>query len=253
MNKTFATFLSVAMFGTSVSVAQAEPQQRSFPVRLGEHADQRRALVCTPKGQGPFAAVIFNHPSIVDGWGWPDASQRGYRLDKVCEKLAAENYFVFAPIRENHARGKAFMSYEDAYREIVLQAITHVTNLPEVDRARVALVGFSMGGLVTFKAALETRDLQAVALLAPAAGRGMLIEAAKKVGSLSAPLLVMVEESDMPQILKGVAAIEKEGRAQGKPLRVVRYNRGGGHELFYDISYWWEDLAAFLREHLGKR
>jgi len=228
-------------------------QRRSFPVKLGERVDERSALVCAPKGQGPFAAVVFNHGSIVDGWGWPGASQRGYRLDKVCEKLAAEGYFVFAPIREKNPRGKGFKSYEDTYREIVLQAIDYVKNLPEVDNTRVALVGFSMGGLVSFNVALERRDLCAVALLAPAWGQGLLSEAAKDGDHMSAPLLVMVEESDEPQILRGVTAIEDATRAHSKPLRLFRYNRGGGHELFYDVGYWWEDLAAFLREQLSKR
>lgn len=225
----------------------------TFPVKLGERADQRSALVYAPKGQGPFAAVVFNHGSIVDGWGWPGASQQGYRLDKVCEKLAAEGYFVFAPIREKYPRGKGFMSYEDTYRETVLQAIDHVKTLPEVDKTRIALVGFSMGGLISFKVAQERKDLNAVALLAPAGGRGLLVQATADVARLSAPLLVMVEQSDDWFILEGVAAIEKETRAHGKPLRLVRYNRGGGHKLFYDVGYWWDDLAVFLREHLGKR
>lgn len=253
MSRILAALVGVAMVGAILSVAQADPQQRSFPVKLGERADERSALVCAPKGQGPFAAVVFNHGSIVDGWGWPGASQRGYRLDNVCEKFAAEGYFVYAPIREKYARGKGFMSYEETYREIVLQAIDHVKTLPEVDNTRVALAGFSMGGLVSFKVALERRDLRAVALLAPAFGRGLLAEAAKDAGQLSAPLLVMVEESDAPPILRGVAAIEEATRVYGKPLRLVRHNRGGGHELFYDVGYWWDDLVVFLREHLGKR
>lgn len=32
--------------------------------------------------------------------------------------------------------------------------------------------------------------------------------------------------------------------------RVIRYNKGGGHKLFYDVGYWWDDFKAFLREHL---
>lgn len=252
MSRTLAAFVGAIMLGAIVPAAQAEPQQRSFPVKLGERAEERSAVVCAPKGQGPFPAVVFNHGSIVDGWGWPGAAQRGYRLDRVCEALANEGYFVFAPIREQRPRGKGFMSYEEVYREIVLQAIDHVKALPEVDKACVALAGFSMGGLVSFKVALERRDLRAIVLLAPAFGRGLLAEAAKDAGQLSAPLLVMAEESDARPILRGVAAIEEATRTHGKPLRLIRYNRGGGHELFYDVGYWWDDLAGYLREHLSK-
>ncbi len=236
-----------------ISRAQAEPQQLSFPVKIAERAGERRALVCAPKGPPPFAAVVFNHGSIVDMMGWPGATQRGYRLDRVCEALAAEGYFVFAPIRENSARGRGFQDYEDAYREIVLQAIDHVKALAGVDSSRIALAGFSMGGLVSFKVALERNDLRAVALLAPAFGRGLLGEAATSADRISAPVLVMVEQSDGAPILRGVGILEQALGSRGKPLRLVRYDRGGGHELFYDVGHWWEDLKAFLREHLVAR
>ena len=39
--------------------------------------------------------------------------------------------------------------------------------------------------------------------------------------------------------------------AANKNIKVVRYDRGGGHALFYDLGYWWDDLRAFLREHLS--
>jgi dienelactone hydrolase len=248
-----ATVGGAVMSVMLVSPAQAEPRQLTFPVKIAERAGERRALVCAPKGPPPFAAVVFNHGSIVDMLGWPGATQRRYRLDRVCEALAAEGYFVFAPIRENSARGRGFHDYEDAYREIVLQAIDHVKALARVDSSRIALAGFSMGGLVSFKVALERSDLRAVALLAPAFGRGLLDEAAKSAERISAPVLVMVEQSDGAPILRGVGILEQALGLHGKPLRLVRYDRGGGHELFYDVGYWWDDLKAFLHEHLVAR
>ncbi len=149
--------------------------------------------------------------------------------------------------------GRGFQDYEDVYREIVLQAVDHVKTLVGVDGSRIALAGFSMGGLVSFKVALERSDLRAVALLAPAFGRGLLGEAAKSAENISAPVLVMVEQSDGAPILHGVGILEKALSSRGKPLRLIRYDRGGGHELFYDVGYWWDDLKAFLHEHLAAR
>jgi dienelactone hydrolase len=235
------------------SAVHADSREVSFPVKIADRASQRQALVCAPKGPPPHAAVVFNHGSIVDGMGWPGANSRRYRLDQVCESLAAEGYFVFAPIRENSPRGRGFDAYEDAYREIVLQAIDHVKAQPGVDVSRIALVGFSMGGLVSFKVALERRDVRVLAMLAPANGRGLLGEAAKNADNINAPVLVLIEKSDTAPIQRGVEIVEKALTSREKPLRLIRYDRGGGHELFYDVGYWWPDLAAFLREHLAAK
>ena len=250
--KKFLVLASCALALHAVA-ASADPQQRSFKVKLDAGEEERTALVCAPQGSGPHPAVVFNHGSIVDGWGWPGAAQRGYRLGDVCEKLASHGYFAFAPIREASPRGKGFQSYEDAYRLIVEQAIEHVMALAEVDRTRVALAGFSMGGLVSFRAAVERKDLRAVALLAPAFGRGMLAKAAHNIARVEAPLLVMLEESDMRPIHQGVEALQAAARDAGKAIRIVRYNRGGGRELFYSVGYWWDDFAQFLQENLGKK
>ncbi len=247
---TVLVLVSAVMSCSLFSTAQAEPQHSSFPVKIADRPEERQALVCAPEGQGPFAAVVFNHGSIVDMEGWPGAARRGYRLDRVCETLAAEGFFVFAPIRENVPRGRGFQSYEDDYLDIVLQALDYVKTLPRVDGSRIALAGFSMGGLVSFKVAMERSDLRAVALLAPAFGRGLLGKAAKRADKVTAPMLVMVENSDDKPILRGVGILKKALGSRGKPLRVIRYNKGGGHKLFYDVGYWWDDFKAFLREHL---
>ncbi len=135
----------------------------------------------------------------------------------------------------------------------MLQAVDYVKTLPGVDSSRIALAGFSMGALVSFKVALERSDLRAVALLAPAFGRGLLGEAANSSDRISAPVLIMVEQSDNAPILRGVGNLEQALGSRGKPLRLVRYDRGGGHELFYDVGYWWDDLKAFLHERLVAR
>jgi hypothetical protein len=103
---------------------------------------------------------------------------------------------------------------------------------------------------VTFKVSLERSDLRAVALLAPAFGHGLLGEAAKDAGRLNAPVLVMVERSDNEPILRGVAILEEALGIHAKPFRVIRYDRGGGHQLFCNVGYWWDDFRAFLSEHL---
>lgn len=224
----------------------AEASRVSFPVG-DEHRD---ALLCRPEGKGSFPIVVFNHGSIVDGLGWPGAGRRGYNLSAICETLAEDRFLAFAPIREKVPRGRGWMTYDERYKEVVSRALDYVKTLPEADPHRIALMGFSMGGLTSLKVAVERKDLQAVLLLAPAWGRGLMADEAQNVPSLNAPVLLLVEAGDEPQILKSVAMLEKALQAHKKEVRVIRYNRGGGHELFYKVDYYWEDVRSFLREKL---
>lgn len=246
-----AVALGVLLGLGPVASALAEVRAVTYTSLVGGQAERRDALLCMPGGDGPFPVAIFNHPSIVDGLGWPGAARRGYRLDRVCEALASEGIATFAPIRETSPRGPRFASYEEKYRDIVRHAVDHAKSLPKVDPSRVALVGFSMGGLVSLLVGTERSDLRALALLAPAAGRGVIAEGVRRASAIGAPTLVLVEASDAPHILQGVQSLERAMRDEHKDIKVIRYDRGGGHELFYDLGYWWDDLRAFLREHLA--
>lgn len=220
-------------------------------VRFPVGDDHRDALLCRPSGDGPFPAVVFNHGSIVDMLGWPGASRRGYNLSAICETLAEDGFLAFAPIREKVARGRGWMSYDESYREVVSRALDHVKTLAGVDPARIAIMGFSMGGLTSLKVAVARKDLKAVVLLAPAWGRGLLAEEVQNVPMLNAPVLLLVEAGDEPPIRKGVAMLEKALQAHKKEARIIRYDRGGGHELFYKVDYYWGDVRSFLNEKLG--
>src|SRR3972149_6873762 len=151
-------------------------------------------LFVTPVwGAGPFPAVIFNHGRIVDGLGWPGATKRGYQLDAICQTLAEDGFLAFAPIREKVPRGRGWQSYDERYQEVVARAIDYVKTLQDVDSSRIGLMGFSMGGLISLKVAVEGKDLRAVLLLTPAWGRGLLGDEVQKVPSLNAPVLLLVE------------------------------------------------------------
>ena len=94
--------------------------------------------------------------------------------------------------------------------------------------------------------------MKALILLAPATAHGLLGIAAKNVDSLSAPVLLLTEASDASNILQGAATLERAFKEHKKEARVIRYDRGGGHGLFYKVGYYWEDVRTFLRERLGE-
>jgi len=224
--------------------------QTVFSVK-GEVLD---ALVCRPTGPGPFPALVYNHGSIVDALGLSGAAARGNRLDAICERLAEDGFLSFVPIREKVPKGRGYRSYQDFYKDIVSAAIDHIRTLPDVDTSRIAVMGHSMGGLLTLLMGIERKELKALVVSAPAQGprKGAIFDfVVQNANQLSAPLLLLVEASDSSHIIRGVNQLDEALGKLKKPAKVLRYDGGGGHELFFKVDYYWRDVRAFLREHLG--
>ena len=202
--------------------------------------------VCRPAGKGPFPTVIYNHGLVVDMFGIGGAATKGYNLDGICRALAADGFLTFTPIRRSGRRDIP------AHKEEVSQAVEYVKRQPDVDQTRIALMGFSRGGLLTLMVGVERTDLKALVILAPApGGRGDFAKAVKRVPSISAPVLLLVEAGDGTDILGNYDMLDQALKAHGKEARSILYNRGGGHLLFYDVGYYWEDVRKFLHEKLG--
>jgi len=202
---------------------------------------------CRPEGRGPFPTVIYNHGLVVDLHDVAGAARkRGYNLRGICQALASNGYLTFTPVRRS-GRGNI-----PGHKEEVFRAVDYVKTLPDVDPSRIALMGFSRGGLLTLMVGVERSDLKALLILAPApGGKGDFAKAVKSVASINAPVLLLVEAGDGSDILENFSVLERALRAHHKEVRSIIYNRGGGHELFYDVGYYWEDVRAFLREKLG--
>lgn len=230
------TVISLFLMGTYAQSAEFV----NYP--SGER--QGQALLCRPTGKGPFATVVYNHAVIVDNQGYNRAKARGYHMDKICDALAADGFLVFAPIRQSGSRNIPGL------KEEVSVAVDYVKSLPDVDSSRIALMGLSRGGALTLMVAVERKDLKGVAIQAPAPAGGQFAQAIERVGSINAPVLLVVEQSDDQIDLADVEKLEKALRAHGKDVRSIRYTKGGGHLLFRDVDYYWDDLRTFLREKL---
>jgi dienelactone hydrolase len=151
----------------------------------------------------------------------------------------------------------------------VLAAIAYAKTLPFVNGKRIALVGYSLGGMATVFAAGRTAAIAAVVDQAggsvswqnSAAVRKALPEAAAKIQS---PILCMVAENDATTA--AVEAVCDAARAAGTLAELKVYppytphgssagNDGPvppGHFLFQDngLQIWGDDLIAFLGKHL---
>ena len=227
-------------------VTEASGAIASMMVRYRVGATEGQAMLCRPEGKGPFPVVVYNHGLIVDNAGYQRAAKQGYDLAGICQALAADGFLAFAPIRTSGTRNIP------SHKEEVMHAVDHAKGLADGDPSRLALMGFSRGGLLTLMAGVERSDLKALLILAPApGGKADFEKAVERVASISAPVLLLAEAGDEGDILRNFHMLDQALKAQRKDLRSVLHSRGGGHRLFYEVGYYWDDVRKFLREKLG--
>jgi dienelactone hydrolase len=170
--------------------------------------------------------------------------------EALCRRLAADGFLAFVPTRDFYSR----YGPENIPRNLgeLLLAVDYVKSLPNVDSRRVAVMGHSRGGLLTLMLGLERKDVKALIITAPADIRPYFPRAVASVSEIRAPVLLLVEVSDERGSLGAVNILDEALKKQGKDLRTIRYDRGGGHFLFVGSGdlYWWDDVRDFLREKL---
>ncbi|MBC8412932.1 MAG: dienelactone hydrolase family protein [Nitrospira sp.] len=212
----------------------------SLMIKYGTDSESR-GLLCRPSGQGPYPAVVYNHGKAVDVQGYEASEAGGYKLMEICEALAADGFMTFVPIRQSGGNDPG------PYMEEINRAIDFVKLLPDVDASRLALMGFSRGGMLTLMTGVRRDDLSALIILAPAPGRGYFERAVREVYKINVPVLLMVEASDGQWVLDDFQLLSSALDTYEKKSTAIKYDRGGGHRLFWEVGYYWDDLRSFLK------
>jgi dienelactone hydrolase len=226
-----------------------------------------------PAGAGPFPVVVYNHGSRAG------EERRELPILYIGRLLVPAGYAVIVPERRGYGksegrtfteeigedRGPRFVARLQAEGSDVLGAVEYAkANLP-IDKKRIALMGFSFGGIVTTVAAGRSNDFVAVVNQAPGALnwnrsadlRAALIAAAQKI---KAPMICMAAQNDATT--ENATRICGEAKAHGDSAEVMIYPpfsgapdpipNAAGHALFsrYGVDLWKKDVLAFLAKHL---
>ena len=230
------------------------------------------AYVYNPEGPGPFPVVIYNHGSR----GGHEREERPFVY--VGEMLVDRGYLVIVPERRGYGqsdgptfdeaigedRGARFVARVREETDDVLAAVEFVKTLPYAEAKRIAVMGWSIGGIVSVFAASESSAFRVVVDQAGAAltweqsprMREALKEAA---GKIQIPLLGMVAKND--RTTQSVAAAVDEAERHGATAQLIVYppfkprDAGGvppGHMIFgkEGCRIWEADLHEFLAKYL---
>lgn len=245
-----------------------------------------KALLWTPKGAGPFPAVLFNH-----GSGGADADHTaGLTMTEaagVLGPLFARHGYAFLYLfrrgqgpsadqgpfmqdllqREEAARGKEarqhlqFILVTTDHLDDVIAGLSFLKTAPGIDARRIGLVGHSFGGQISLLAAERDSNVRALITFAAAAGswdrspelRERLLAAVRKT---AAPIMLIHAENDYSTSAGHALADELERLRRPHVLRIyppVGQTPESGHNMIYtSISVWEDDVFRFLDQNVKR-
>jgi len=227
--------------------ATAQEKSVGGEVRKVVHTSKPEPLkgyLCRPSGAGPFPAVLYNHGGV--------GNIIGGAPKETCEALAAAGFVGFAPIRR---QTKSMAGLLDD----VQAGLGYLLGLDYVDRNRVAMMGFSRGGALTFMAAARAAPIKAAVIMAsanPPPKSGFTLGEAVNI---RAPILLLVAKNDTgSRKTMGQNTFEVMRRmsaaltAAGNTPKMIVYPPYGsdGHEMFFEVGAYWTDVVEFLKKHL---
>jgi dienelactone hydrolase len=190
--------------------AIAEAQQPKYETVYFQSGSLKiEGYVFQPGGKGPWPAIIYNH-------GSREGAERDERpFTYIANAFVPAGYVVFVIERRGygksdgatftedvqHARDERYVNRLVAEAQDVLAGTDYLKQQPYVDKDRVAIMGWSLGGIMTVLATSQRSDY--CAAVDQAAGalswlgspelRAKLTDAASQI---KVPLLSMVAQND---------------------------------------------------------
>lgn len=200
------------------------------------------------------------HPGVIviqEWWGLEP------HVKSLAERLAHAGYVVLAPdlyhgkvVTEPNDAMKAMMALNlDRAVDEIQQAVDYLQSRDDVQPKKVGVVGFCMGGRLTWRVA--ERENGELAAIAPFYAGGFQ-PTAEDIQKVTAPALVVWGELDQGIPASQREHIEKSLRDEGKTYKVLLYH--AGHAFMNDThptyepssaNQAWSELLDWFKRYLG--
>ncbi len=151
--------------GSDMTIEQELPRGSNYRQYIASYESEGLkiyGLLTIPEGEKPatgWPAIVFNHGFIP-----PNTYRTTERYVAYVAAIARSGYVVFKPDYRGHgdSEGEARGGYSTPdYTIDVLNALASVKKLSEVDPNRVGMWGHSMGGMVTLRSMVISKDIKA--------------------------------------------------------------------------------------------
>ena len=215
-----------------------------------------KAFVAAPVTNEKRPAIIV----IQEWWGLTD------HIKDVARRFAAEGYVAIAPdlyTRLGHAlttdpaeAGKLMntLKQEDGLKDLNA-TVTYIRSVPEVDRTKIGVIGFCMGGSYALLLPCVNAEIKAAVPF-----YGQVPNPDTPLQKLSAPVLYFYGEDDgwitKADVQRLAAAFKKHGK-----VGEIKTYPGAPHAFFRDsdpsvyrpeaAKDAWERTKAFFKKHLA--
>ena len=234
----------------------------SSTVQLNTSDGKMETYVAQPKDGGTYPGVVV----IQEAFGVNS------HIKKVTERIAAEGYVAAAP-DIFHREAERIISYSEMPKAIAAMqrvvdskamedvgaAIAHLKSQSNVTSGSIGVIGFCMGGRLTYLAAAHhNKDVKCAV---PFYGGGISMgnpSPLSRTGEIQCPMYLFFGAKDPLIPLDQVNQIKAELTAKKVPFQMEIYpepghgffcdDRGGYHEASAKDA--WEKTKAFFAQHL---
>ncbi|KKR57482.1 MAG: Dipeptidylaminopeptidase/acylaminoacyl-peptidase [Microgenomates group bacterium GW2011_GWC1_40_35] len=151
--------------GSEVTIEDELSPQESYKQYLTSYQSDGLkiyALLTVPQGDKPgggWPAIIFNH-----GYIPPEQYQTLARYQAYVDVFARNGYIVFKPDYRGHGNSDGNPEgayFSAAYTVDVLNAVSSIKKFGEANPDRIGMWGHSMGGSITLRSMVVTKDIKA--------------------------------------------------------------------------------------------